>query len=222
MQTFSHTILTAALKEPLDKWIEKQNGRVPPAQISAMLIGSFLPDVLLILISIWAIVTDMVTGAFREVDFAAAANGESPPADILEISKTAKLFETWFFENPWVIAAQNLFHAPILLLCYIALAYWLWRNGRQYGGWLFWLFCAAFLHTLIDIPLHVNDGPLLLFPFEWHYRFRSRISYWDRNYYGDQWSRFESGLNGVLLLFLLWHHRQSIRHWVLQQLGRWN
>ncbi|MEZ4675136.1 MAG: hypothetical protein R2932_12925 [Caldilineaceae bacterium] len=32
-------------------------------------------------------------------------------------------------------------------------------------------------HTAIDIPLHYDDGPLLLFPFDWKTRFHSPVSH---------------------------------------------
>lgn len=222
MNTYSHTILTAVLKNPAEKLIAKSNGRIPPMRPSALIIGSFLPDVLLILISIWAIASDMLSGAFRNVDFSQAANAEGPSQELLQVSKTAQLFDIWFFENRWVISAHNIFHSPLLLICYIALAYWLWRQGKQWGSWPFWLFCAAMLHTLIDIPLHVNDGPLLLYPLNWTWRFESPISYWDRNYYGREWSRFESALNIILLLYLLWRYRNPIRTWFIKRVNKGN
>lgn len=220
MQTYSHTILTAVLKEPVEKLIEKSNGRLPPLYTSAILIGSFLPDLLLILISAWAIASDMRSGAFRDFGLDHAEHADGIPPEVLQASKTAQLFELWYFENPWIITAQSLFHSPLLLIVYISFGYWLWKKGRQRGAWFFWLSCAAMLHTLIDIPLHVNDGPLLLFPFNWNLRFESPISYWDPNYYGRQWSRFETLFNIVALIYLFWRYRTALRAWVTSRRNR--
>lgn len=212
MNTYSHTILTAVLKKPLDRLALAHPRRLPPLRTNAIIIGSFIPDLLLILISAVTILIDIFSGVFRNVDFSNPP-ADGPPPELLEVSKTAQLFDNWFFENPWVITAHNLFHSPLLLVCYLLIGYTLWKRGRQWGGWFFWLSCAAMLHTLIDIPLHVNDGPLLLYPLNWSWRFESPISYWDPNYYGREWSRFETMLNGVLLLFLLWSYRRQINGW---------
>jgi hypothetical protein len=59
------------------------------------------------------------------------------------------------------------------------------------------------LHSLIDIPRHVDDGPLLIFPLNWTWHFHHPISYWDRYYYGREWSIFEHLLDATLLLYCL-------------------
>lgn len=64
---------------------------------------------------------------------------------------------------------------------------WLKRSSarRRLGGALqaFGLGCAV--HTALDIPVHHNDGPLLLFPFNWSLRFDSPVSYYDPGHYGS-------------------------------------
>ncbi|MFQ3583824.1 MAG: hypothetical protein SNJ85_02650 [Cyanobacteriota bacterium] len=37
----------------------------------------------------------------------------------------------------------------------------------------------------IDTPVHVTDRPLVFFPFNWSYRWRGPVSYWDPRYGGD-------------------------------------
>ncbi|MCU0492802.1 MAG: metal-dependent hydrolase [Chloroflexaceae bacterium] len=113
------------------------------------------------------------------------------------------VFDDFYFNNPWWIASHNFLHSPTLLLIFLAL---LWpfraRSGtRRY--WLFWFFAGCLLHTALDIPTHVRDGPVIFFPFDWHYRFQSTISYWDPRYFGREFTVFEIGLNIVLLLYLL-------------------
>jgi hypothetical protein len=61
--------------------------------------------------------------------------------------------------------------------------------------------CA--IHTAGDIPVHHNDGPLLLFPFEWSVRFYSPVSYWHPDYYAVQFGVFETLLVVAMLAYLL-------------------
>jgi hypothetical protein len=208
MQTYSHAILTAALNRPLKKWRERNAGRVPPVHTNALLLGSVLPDLLLITISGVAIATDFARGVFRDPRFAELPAGTPTPPELLELSMTMRLFDVWFFESPWIISAQNIFHSPIILVTLIVVGYQLWRRGCKRGAALFWLACAAMVHSLIDIPLHTNDGPLLLYPLNWTWRYLSPISYWDPNYYGREWSLFEHSLDVVLLGWLGWSNRR--------------
>lgn len=59
------------------------------------------------------------------------------------------------------------------------------------------------VHSVIDILTHFDDGPLLFFPFDWHMRFYSPVSYWDKAHYASQFFYFEIGLNIVLLGYLV-------------------
>ncbi len=129
-----------------------------------------------------------------------------------------RLFDVWFYEHPGVIALQNLFHSPLLLVLFWAMGTWLWRRRGQ--TWLFWLMAACLIHTLIDIPLHVDDGPLLLFPLNWQWRFESAVSYWDPAYHGRVWGRFEHALDLVLLIWLAVAYRHELRRWLRRMFGR--
>lgn len=177
------------------------------------MLGSVLPDLPLITISIATIGYDWLTGAFANADFSAASSGASPPPELIDASMTMRLFEVWFFEDPWVITAQNLFHSPLLVAIFMLFGLWAYRRGLAWGRAFFWLSVAAMLHTLVDIPLHVDDGPLLLFPLNWTLRYTSPISYWDPNYYGREWSIFEHLLDAALLLYLFVRYRPALRVW---------
>ncbi len=76
-------------------------------------------------------------------------------------------------------------------------------SGLPPAPWLLWFCAAALLHTLIDIPTHADDGPLLLFSFDWRLRIRSPVSYWDPNYHGRTFAAFEAALDLLLLGYLL-------------------
>lgn len=193
MNTWSHTIITAVMnhrirKHEPDKAQESLLDKLPPINTKATIIGSFMPDLPLILISMGFIIYDRVQG----VEF--GFNNESA---------TQYLFDTLFFTSPWIKFAHNLFHAPLMTFFYIALGYWAWKKGKKWGANLFWFGLACCLHSLIDIPLHYDDGPLLLFPFEWNLRFMSPVSYWDPARYGREFGLFELGLDIVLLIYLV-------------------
>lgn len=191
MQTYSHLLLTGAINGRFGHALQTQTRRLPPR---ALLLGSILPDIPLITLTIVAMGADAVTRALTHTPGAL----------------TRQLFRVWFFEDPWVITAYNLFHSPVLLALFMLIGLWAWRRGAGWGGWFFWLMAAAMLHTLIDIPLHVDDGPLLLFPLDWRLRFRSPLSYWDPAYFGREWSIFEHILDLMLLLYLGWRYRRVI------------
>ena len=175
MNTPSHLIITAALRKRLAGQIAIPRG--------AFLLGSVLPDLPLFCLAIGSQIY------YRYL--------------IVGQRMTEQLFDELYFHNPWWIAAHNLLHSPTLLL--IALGA-LW-GARGLAGtrrhWWFWFVLGCLLHTALDIPTHVNDGPVVFFPFDWSYRFRSPISYWDPRYYGRQFTIFEAGLD-LLLLGYLW------------------
>jgi hypothetical protein len=58
------------------------------------------------------------------------------------------------------------------------------------------------IHSVIDVITHYDDGPVLFFPFDWHTRFHSPVSYWDRAHYAGQFIWVELGINVVLLGYL--------------------
>lgn len=203
MNTWSHAIVGGALNRVI-KRRQAANPeapeRVPPIKSVPFLVGSFLPDLPLILLSIGFIIYDMTQGNFGN------------PAENRGESATAYLFDTMFFEDPWVIAAQNAFHSPFLTILYTVIGYLAWKRGLKWGPLLFWLGLGCTLHTLADIPLHVDDGPLLLFPLNWELRYFAPLSYWDERYYAREWSIFEQFVLDIpLLIWLVWPWVQKRR-----------
>jgi hypothetical protein len=184
MNTPSHFLITAGF--------EKFLVRVPIVR-SAFLFGSIAPDLPLWFLSIGGIVY------YRLILGWSAA-------------ETANLmFDKLYFQNPFWIAAHNFLHAPLILCMGLALV---WRKRRNIGSrsrWLFWFLLACLGHSVIDIFTHVDDGPLLLFPFDWQTRFQSSVSYWDDRYYGEEFQQFELSLNLLLLVYL---SRSRIARWL--------
>ena len=118
---------------------------------------------------------------------------------------THQLFSTWYFHDPWVKAAHNVFHSPITLSVMLGVAYCSTKTQHSRAGgnpstWCFWMLCACFFHTFCDIPVHHDDGPLILFPINWEYRFHSPLSYYDPNYHGREFALCEHIVDGIIIL----------------------
>lgn len=212
MQTYSHVIISAFLARRLrarrdaNGAYTDSNSAIDPSgrreadvhaagdapHRGAFLLGSVAPDMPLILLTIVYLASDLITET---------AGG----------SKVEHLFRYQFYHDPWVQTAHNLFHAPLLILLYGAIGYWAWRMGKGWGRFVLWFGAACLIHTLIDIPLHHDDGPLLLFPLDWESRFYSPISYWDPRRFGIPVSIAEHVLVLGLSIFLIRDWRRSRR-----------
>ena len=109
-------------------------------------------------------------------------------------------FEDLFFNSkPW-IAAANVFHSPVVLGALLAASFTM--SGTKADRLRSFALGAA-LHTAMDIPVHVDDGPVLLWPLNWNYRFESAFSYWDRDHFGGWVAPIDIGitvLGGASLL----------------------
>jgi hypothetical protein len=209
MQTYSHLIVTAVLNRKLKEQAKRnpnapaqptREGKgLPPLHSTALLIGSVAPDIPLILLTLVFILSDTLAG--HKI-------GPDPEAGQ---SNVGYLFRYLFFHNRWVLTLHNLFHGPLMILFYTVAGYLAWRMGKSWGSALFWFAFSCGLHTLIDIPLHTDDGPLIFFPFYWETRFHSPLSYWDPKHYGNYWSIFEHLLIIGMLIYLLvgwWRDRK--------------
>lgn len=189
MNTPSHLLINAALRK------YAAAGSAPSIPRSAFLLGAVLPDIPLWLL--WA-----GTLAYHRV-----VRGDAG------YPIWSEAYDRLYFSDPLWMAGHNLFHAPALLLIGLAL---LWRFRSSPGTrahWLFWLLAGCLVHTGVDIPVHVDDGPLVFFPFEWSTRFHSPLSYWNPRYFGREFAIFELVLNLALLGYLfgpaLW---RRLRH----------
>jgi len=207
MNTWSHFLVNAIAKRPIQSQQEKNapNTKLPPIHGKAFLLGSIMPDVPLILMSIGVIIYDLIVGNFTLQQFfnrSRGANSDGPPEEIFNAT-IGTLFSDWFFNDPWVITGHHLFGAPLLLLAYMGIGYFLWKKRKKWGAFIFWIALGCMIHTLFDIPLHTDDGPLLFFPLNWDIRFISPVSYWDRDHHGEAWSIFENRANIVMIAWLI-------------------
>lgn len=214
MQTYTHYVMTAVINQRLKAREQRLTAgepgahayrtRVPPIRSGWMLLGSVMPDIPLILIFIGTFTADLIQGNMLD------PGNEEAAAQ----SYTGYLFREAFFHDPWVKFAHNLFHAPLLIVLYIVLGYWLWQRRKAWGAALFWFGCACALHTAIDIPVHYDDGPLIFFPFDWETRFYGPISYWENGRGGEWFVIVEHLLLLGMLIYLgvVWWHKRRTRH----------
>lgn len=186
MNTPSHLIINAALRRRVTAGGQRAIPR------SAFLLGAVLPDIPLWLL--W-------TGAYAYYRYALA----NPAVTLMD-----SMFDRFYFTDQLWIASHNLFHAPLILLGAMAL---LWRFRGTVGArghWWFWFAAGCLVHTALDVPTHVDDGPVLFFPLNWSYRFHSPVSYWDPRHFGRTFALVELLLDLALLGYLfgpgLWRY----------------
>ena len=150
--------------------------------LSAVLLGSVAPDIPLYLLSIGG-------GAYytwvKGMPASDAAN---------------KIWGELYFNDPWWISLHNLLHSPLMLAALLGTLWLALGRADFLGSWWTWFLLSCLAHTLVDIPVHHNDGPLLLWPLNWSLRFNSPVSYWHPGYYGVPCMVFE----GCLLVWLTW------------------
>lgn len=156
-------------------------------------LGSILPDMPLILLTVGYIL-------YRR----------SNPIDEHIFGPT---YDNLYFTHPVWVIGHSLFHAPLMITAVGLLGYWGKTTGRWWGLFLFWFALGCGLHSIVDILTHHDDGPLLLFPFNWQIRFSSPVSYWDRAHYGNIFSPLESAFQVIILGWLVvdWGYRRFFK-----------
>jgi hypothetical protein len=150
------------------------------APSSAVLLGAVAPDLPLYALSIGGIAW------FRFV--------KGMPAD--EVQR--HVFGNLFYNDPIWITLHNVLHSPLVLVVVLVFLYQRLEPGAFAQSWWTWFFASCLLHTLVDIPVHHDDGPLVFWPLNWTYRFSSPVSYWDTAHYGIQMMITEATLAVIL------------------------
>jgi len=159
-----------------------------PANARSFVVGGLAPDVgLYVLTAGAAVFYPLVRG--------------------LSLEETMRLaFDDLFFNDPVWLVVQNTLHSPVVLTG-LALA------GKISGRRRLLSFAlGCLLHTAMDIPVHHNDGPLVLFPFDWSTRVNSPVSYWDRDHYGGIVGPIDMAITvvgGGYLLRQWWKRRRA-------------
>lgn len=194
MRTPSHLLLTAGLADQLRR-------RGVSLHLPAFLLGSALPDAPLALLA----------AGYKLVQRRRGGNARPASApDRFDIG-----CHDLFYNDPLWISSHNLFHAPLLIAPMLLAGVWGEQRGARWGRPLRWLALGLALHSAVDIPTHHDDGPLLFFPLEWRYRWRSPLSYWDRAHGGRAFTVFEVGGDALVAGYLAWqwvNARRSSQH----------
>lgn len=170
--TQTHVLLTALAVERAGRAGLQVRG-------ASAVFGSLAPDLPLLLLTLWYAVVVRPPGA----------------------QVFAEAYDAYFFQDPLWIVSHNLLHAPLVLAALFAFGHALRSGGRGAGGALRWFVAGAAGHTLIDVFTHRGDGPLLLFPFDWSFRFMAPVSYWDPRHGGNVVFPLEVALNVVIVAY---------------------
>lgn len=120
------------------------------------------------------------------------------------------VWSTLFFTDPVWVAAHNSLHAPLVLAA-LGLSGHAARR-RPWGPVLRALAVGCALHTVLDVPTHVDDGPLLLFPLDRSTRFHSPVSYYDPDHFGNLVAPVDLALTvglGGWLVTTWWRRRRA-------------
>ncbi|MEM6692370.1 MAG: hypothetical protein AAF664_23265, partial [Planctomycetota bacterium] len=162
----------------------------------AILIGSVAPDVPLYLLSFGGLIW------FRWFE------GWDWP----EVGR--HMYANLFYNDPIWISLHNLLHSPLVLVT--VLAFLLSRRplSECRRSAIFWFFASCLLHTLVDIPVHYDDGPLIFWPLNWQYRFASPVSYWDFDHHARPVVIAELALWATFVLWTL--YRLVVRKFVAE------
>lgn len=159
---------------------------------SALLLGGLAPDVGLYVLSAGALAWFPATRGW-------------------DLGTTLEhVYGTLFFRSaPWIVL-HNTLHAPLVLAALAGVGHA--GRARPWGPGLRAFAVGCALHTALDVPTHVDDGPLLLFPFDWDTRFRSPVSYWDPAHHGDVLGPVDLAITvglGGWLLTTWWRERRT-------------
>ena len=174
MRTPSHFIITATINTTIPE---------QDRHTSAFFIGSILPDIPFTILTV-------VYGIYYHFFGTIPSN----------ISTMEYLHFDLFYNDPVWIVSHNVFHSLVIGSLILIIGYV--NRSKRWGKFLSWLAIGTLIHTVLDIFTHHIDGPLFLFPLNWTYRFESSISYWQPEYFGNEFRVFEYLLNIALVLYL--------------------
>ena len=154
--------------------------------------GAFLPDAPLLVLTGW---------------YAIRLWSETPPGTSL----FGPEYDALYFGDPVWLVGHNLMHAPLLIAPCAVLGWVLGVRGTR-PAWtiLYWFALGCGLHSLLDVLTHYDDGPLLLFPFDFDFRLSSPVSYWDPRHFGRPFMLLEHIVNFAAAAAML---RQPAIRW---------
>jgi len=146
---------------------------------------------------------------YRAIALAGLAGALVPDTDVWAMfiieriggATGCEVFHYRYWEEPWTTLQSTLNSIPLYVgtMVFALIASLLaFQTGK-----LFFTFVAVFalsslIHVTTDLMLHHDDARSQLLPFS-DWVFRSPVSYWDPNYYGQVFAIFEIGLAITLI-----------------------
>ncbi|MBN8590599.1 MAG: metal-dependent hydrolase [Anaerolineae bacterium] len=197
MQLPSHLLITAFIDQHVsEKHVRKHT--------LAFLLGSVLPDFP------FAVLTLLYSAYYKWF-------GSLPPNSTSNVMEYLH-FELFFRDPVWIIG-HNTFHSLVVNISLLMIGVIGMRYRSYWGFTLFWLSAGMGIHTVIDVFTHTNDGPLIFFPINWTFRFRSPVSYWEPDHFGATFMIIEYSVDAAIVTYLLarwmWYrrHNTSAKRW---------
>lgn len=124
--------------------------------------------------------------------------------EFIKRTSGCEVFHYRYQEEPW-ISLQALFNSFPLYFLLLTVGYFISKRTTRFhsSGSIILIFSiSALLHISIDFLLHHEDARRQFWPLS-DWIFRSPISYWDPNYFGNYFVIFEIFL-GLFLVAILW------------------
>lgn len=187
MRTHSHFLITAFI------WDALRRCRPPIHSGRAFLLGSIVPDVPLMILTLWYLIHRI--------------KSENPPSH--QNPLYGPEYDDYYFNNDWWKLSLSLFHAPFLIVFYLFLGAAAWSLSYSWGSSVMWFSTSCGLHACLDLVTQVEDGLLIVFPFNWHYRFESWVSYYDPAHGGHLFTLFEFVLDTLLIFYFIYRGVES-------------
>jgi len=122
-----------------------------------------------------------------------------------------EVFHYRYWEEPWTTLQTVLNSIPLYvgLLALALVAMWTASHSRMRFFTLVATFAlSSLIHVTTDFMLHHDDARSQLLPFS-DWVFRSPVSYWDPNHYGQVFAIFEIGF--AIMLFVIIGRRYARR-----------
>ncbi|MFQ5703866.1 MAG: zinc dependent phospholipase C family protein [Gemmatimonadales bacterium] len=164
-------------------------------RFGALLAGSVAPDAPLLLLTAGYYL-------YRRITDATGPHGLYGPD-----------YDRLFYYDPFWVFSHNILHAPLIIIPLVLIGLYKWHASHSpRGAALFWFSVGCAFHSVTDVFTHHADGPLLLFPFNWNYRFVSPVSYWHPAFYGRIFGTLETATDLAIVTYLAisWLRRKRI------------
>lgn len=181
MKTPTHAIIGYALAKLC---------RLSPRQTRFCIAGAILPDLPLILTSLYLATKPLLARTpFDPTIFKAQ-------------------MDNLYFDSSWLPVAHNFLHAPVSILYLALIATILCYHRPGHHALIHAFALGALSHSLIDIISHIEDGPLIFWPLNTQFRLTGLFSHWAPGHGGMLITTLEISLGLYIFLRALTGQKQ--------------